>query len=167
MLCTGKKRVHYQLKWRSFSVHSASRASGETNVSEFDLTNNSYPDLYFSRVKSYALSSNKPLQLVWMWWLMVKNMGIRRWERRHVQFRFTHMERPSERIVFGILSFMVKSFCDMQNCGIFMTGKKSRYIGAPRRKSPPALMACSIWGIEIVSKKLLNIWRLYFKTHAF
>lgn len=63
MLCSGKKRLHSQLKWRSFSVHSVSRASGETNVSEFDLTNNSYPDLYFSRVKSYALSSVKPLQL--------------------------------------------------------------------------------------------------------
>ena len=162
MLCTGKKRVHYQLKWGSFSVHSASRASGETNVSEFDLTNNSYPDLYFSRVKSYALSSNKPLQLVWMWWLMVKNMGIRRWERRHVQFRFTHEKTEwkdcSFIFIFGILSFIVKSFCDMHNCGIFMNGKKSSYIR--RRNSPPALMAYSIWGIEIASKKKLNIWRL-------
>jgi len=63
MLLSGKKRLHSHLKWRSFSVHSVSRASGETNVSEFDLTNNGYPDLYFSRVKSYALSSAKPLQL--------------------------------------------------------------------------------------------------------
>jgi len=63
MLLSGKKRLHPHLKWRSFSVHSVSRASGETNVSEFDLTNNGYPDLYFSRVKSYALSSSKPLQL--------------------------------------------------------------------------------------------------------
>lgn len=63
MLCSGKKRLHSQLKWRSFSVHSMNHSSGETNVSDFDLTSNSYPDLFFSRVKSYALSSTKPIQL--------------------------------------------------------------------------------------------------------
>lgn len=64
MLCSGKKRLHSQLKWRSFSVHSLSLATGDTTISDFDLTNNSYPDLYFSRVKSYALSSTRPLQLL-------------------------------------------------------------------------------------------------------
>jgi len=63
MLVSGKKRIHSLLKWRSFAVHSLCRASGETSISAFDLTSTSYPDLYFSRVKSYALNSYKPLQL--------------------------------------------------------------------------------------------------------
>jgi len=63
LFISGKKRPHSHLKWLSFSVHSVNRDSGQTNVSDFDLTNNGYPDLFFSRVKSYASNSTKPLQI--------------------------------------------------------------------------------------------------------
>lgn len=63
MTCTGKKRLHSSLKWQSYAVHTRHPELGKDSVSPFDLKPASYPDLYFSRVKSYSSVSIRPLKL--------------------------------------------------------------------------------------------------------
>lgn len=55
------KRKHVQLTWLRYSVFTRNR-NGTESTSTFDLVGNRFPTLWFSRVKSYTLESDGPLQ---------------------------------------------------------------------------------------------------------
>jgi len=55
------RRAHSQLVWGSYSARTLYRSSGQENVSNFELSRQSFPPLMFSRVKSYLAVSHEPL----------------------------------------------------------------------------------------------------------
>ncbi|XP_064597045.1 F-box only protein 9-like [Liolophura sinensis] len=61
-VCNAGRRKYAQMVWTHYSVHQLRRLTGEESVAEFDLNNKTYPPLYFSRVKSYTASADRPLQ---------------------------------------------------------------------------------------------------------
>ncbi|ELU10842.1 hypothetical protein CAPTEDRAFT_174814 [Capitella teleta] len=60
-LTHSKNRRHSVLMWISYSIHSKYRLSGQENVAEFELKDDTYPALVFSKVKSYTAVASKPL----------------------------------------------------------------------------------------------------------
>ncbi|GAB1606584.1 F-box only protein 9-like [Argonauta hians] len=56
------RRKFAKLIWRHYSLHTYHRSSNQETVTEFDLNEQNYPPLYFSRVKSYSTGAVKPLQ---------------------------------------------------------------------------------------------------------
>ncbi|CAH1773492.1 unnamed protein product [Owenia fusiformis] len=56
------KRKHTRLIWKHYAIHTLHKNTGHESVAEFELTKKAYPDLVFSRVKSYTDISEKPLQ---------------------------------------------------------------------------------------------------------
>lgn len=57
-----KKRNGHKLVWLNYSVRNFNRSTGDTTVNEFDLNNKSFPSLVFSRVKSFSIAVDTPLQ---------------------------------------------------------------------------------------------------------
>ncbi|KAH3709582.1 F-box only protein 9-like [Dreissena polymorpha] len=57
---SGKRNGH-KLTWVTYSVRTCYRTTSEETESSFELTNQAYPPLLFSRVKSFATSSNSPI----------------------------------------------------------------------------------------------------------
>lgn len=59
MILNHKSRKHIQLQWTHYSIRTRNR--GEENICVFDLVGSKFPPLWFSRVKSYAVESEGPL----------------------------------------------------------------------------------------------------------
>ncbi|GAB6028274.1 hypothetical protein CHUAL_002454 [Chamberlinius hualienensis] len=55
-----KNRSNCKLEWRHYSIRTVSR-NGQDSVSELNLSNVMFPPLWFSRVKSYTATSERPL----------------------------------------------------------------------------------------------------------
>lgn len=55
------KRKHVQLSWLGYSVFTRNR-NGTESTSRFDLVGTKFPPLWFSRVKSYTIETDTPLQ---------------------------------------------------------------------------------------------------------
>ncbi|CAI9720569.1 F-box only protein 9 [Octopus vulgaris] len=56
------RRKFAKLIWRHYSLHTFYKSSNRETVTDFDLNEQNYPPLYFSRVKSYSTYAVKPLQ---------------------------------------------------------------------------------------------------------
>jgi len=59
---TAGGRPHWQLTWSRYSMHTVYRSSREETVIDFELSNNSYPSLLFSRVRCFTAVSDRPLE---------------------------------------------------------------------------------------------------------
>jgi len=59
---TYKKTANYKLEWRGYSVSTVYRNGETSTTSEFELSHNNFPPFWFSRVKSYTATSERPLQ---------------------------------------------------------------------------------------------------------
>lgn len=56
------KLPHSKLCWLRYSVRTIYKNVGQESITDFDLNNQSYPPLIFSRVKSYNRSADSPLK---------------------------------------------------------------------------------------------------------
>jgi len=56
-----KRRHHIQLAWSNYEVTARYR-NGQTSTSKFDLCDQNFPPIYFSRVKSFSATSEAPLE---------------------------------------------------------------------------------------------------------
>jgi len=56
-----KRRRHVQLSWSNYEVTARYR-NGQTSTSKFDLCDQKFPPLYFSRVKSFSAYADSPLE---------------------------------------------------------------------------------------------------------
>jgi len=54
-------RPHWQLVWARYAMQTTHRSTREESTVDFELGNNSYPALLFSRVRSFTAVSDKPL----------------------------------------------------------------------------------------------------------
>lgn len=57
------KRNGFKLVWKQYSISTFYKSTGEENITDFEITNKSYPPLVFSRVKSYSALTEDPLTL--------------------------------------------------------------------------------------------------------
>lgn len=57
-----RNRAHWQIVWTHYAIRTCNRATREENIAEFELSNNNYPPLLFSHVKSFSAVSSAPLR---------------------------------------------------------------------------------------------------------
>jgi F-box protein 9 len=56
------ERPHWQLVWSRYSMRTLYKSTGEETVVDFELGDGSYPNLNFSRVRSFTAVSDRPLK---------------------------------------------------------------------------------------------------------
>ncbi|CAE1261157.1 FBXO9 [Acanthosepion pharaonis] len=61
-LVTAGRRKFAKLQWKHYSARTFYRSSNGETVVEFELSEQNYPPLYFSRVKSFTCCSHMPLE---------------------------------------------------------------------------------------------------------